>query len=164
MKTKITRAKAADLLEILTKTAQQKKMPLKFCIARNIKLLQESVGEYIEKKESLFKEVVVIDGSGNGVIKKEFEEISKKLSNRIPYQMFEFESELIEEKFFKELDELNNSEFEIEFIKENAARVIKISNEKGEYENSTIQEVLEDPNNEVTPALVTLFLEYFLEM
>jgi len=164
MKTKITNAKAADLLEILSKASQQKKMPLKFCIARNIKMLQEPVKAYMEAKEALFKEAVVLDDEGNGVPKEEFREVVKELGGRVAYSMFEYTGEAEEKAFFEKLKEINNEELDIEFVTEKAARVIKVSNEKGDYENSTIQEVLEDPNNEITPALITLFLEYFLEM
>lgn len=164
MKTKITNAKATDLLEILTSASKQKKMPLKFCIARNIKLLQEPVKEYIEKKEELFKSAVILDEHGNGVIKKEFKETAEAMNGRVSYGFFEYESEEVQNKFFEKLKELNDTEIEFDFITEKADRVIKVSGETGEYSDSTIQAVLEDPNNEVTPALITLFLEYFLEI
>lgn len=160
----IRKAQAADLLTILSKASQQKKMPLKFCIAQNIKLLQTPVTEYLDAKEKLFKAAVCLDDEGNGVLKEEFRSHAEKLGGRVLYSMFEFESEAIEKEFNEALKSLNEEEFQIEFVKENANRIIKISNTEGGYEDSTVRDVLEDPNNEITPAMITLFMEYFLEI
>ena len=160
----IKKAQAADLLTILSNASRQKKMPLKFCLAQNIKKLQEPVTAYLDDKEALFKAAVVLDDEGNGVVKEEYKEQAAQMGGRVPYGMFEYSSEEAMKEFNEKLKELNNEEIKVDFVKERADRVIKVSDQEGNYVNSTIQEVLEDPNNEVTPAMITLFIEYFLEV
>lgn len=164
MSVKIKNAQAADLLQVLTDVSRMKKMPLKFCIARNIKMLQEPVQEYFDKKDELFKAAVKIDAESNAVVIESLRDEYSNDGDRVPYNAFEYNSEEAKKDFLKKLTELNSAEIDVEFHKESANREIKVSMEDGTYSDATIAQVLEDPNNDITPSLITVFMQYFLEI
>lgn len=155
----IKKSEAVNILDVFLKTANHPKMPLKFCIARNVKVLKPIVDKYEEDKDILFKAAVKLDADGNGCLK----EGVVIESNRVAFDMFEYNSDSSKEKFFQKIAELNNETVEVDFVQENLHRPVKISMQDGSYSEATIENVLEDPNNNITPIMIALFLDYILE-
>jgi len=162
MKKEITKAAAIDLFMVLRSVSQMPKIPLKFCIARNMKVLSPIAAAYEEKREELFKTSVVLDENGEPVVREEFKKMFDENQGQIPYSGFEFESDEKMNDFLAQIDKEGNEVIEVEFSEERVDRKIKISNAEGKYEDSTIMEVLEDPECGISTQMILLFGEYFL--
>jgi len=159
MEQTIKKSEAANLLEALSIAAKQQKMPLKFCIARNLKALQPIVEAYNESKDILFKNAVKLDENGNGCLR----EGVHITSERVSFDLFEYNNEDAKKEFFEKIAKLNDETINITFIKEKLNRPIQISMQDGTYRDTTVQDVLDDPNNNIAPITIALFLDYILE-
>lgn len=159
--------KTREIVELFTnlqQLGQLSKIPMKFTVARNAKLLQPIVEKFNDDKDALFKAHVLLNESGELILKDTFK--GADLSNGAPFEAFQFSSDEAEVLFNEKLEELMSTEVEVDFYTESPQRKVMISTEvegKVVYTESTIEEVLEDPNNDISTGVVALLLEYMMD-
>lgn len=165
MKQKLTLQQIVELSEIMTKMAAMPKNPLKFCIARNARITDPIILEFHQKKDDIFNECVKFDGEGKPCILEDKLEDWKELKAKnkgIPFEFHEFNDKDDEKTFFNSLKKLLDEEMEVELITESLGRIIKVSNEDGQYTDCTIEAILEDPTNNIDINTISVFMKYLL--
>lgn len=128
-------------------------LPFKFTIAKNLKTLEDAFNKYKDAQQDLHTTHVLVDGEGNAAIKLSCVELAKGLQH-IPYQFFEYKDENAEKEFYEKLNELNNTEVELEIVQESLERKVrfKLIGKDKEEESLTVslQEYLDEFAENIT--------------
>lgn len=154
----LTYKAAGNILQILEGMLTIDRLPLKFCITKNVKSLKKLLEPYDEKKQAAFMKSVKVTESGSPVLKP----ASSIENGHAHYNSFEYQSSEAYGEFVNELLELNTVLVEFDFIVASQGRIVKVSNKDGSYEDITVADILEDPNSGITGQQVDVLLEYIL--
>ena len=160
----MTNGEISSLHQILGLLLGQSNIPLKFVISKNTKLLEEKVSAYESKRDEIFREAVKIDEKGNPCLLPEHKDQEGK--HQVPYVCYEYNSPEAYEEMLNKLNSLAKETHDVELFTEKASRMIKVSVEKeGKivYTETSIEEILEDPNNNIKSGVVMTLTEYMLD-
>lgn len=163
MTRKLSTSEVLEIAAVIVQLKNMPKNPLKFCMARNGKLLDEVTNKFTASRDSLFNEAAKLNEEGLPVILEKYKDVASKLieaQQSVPFAMYEF-NDGSGESFLKDIEALLLVENEIELATESLSRKIKVSSEKG-YVDCTLEEVLEDPSNDINVDTLSLFMKYFL--
>jgi len=164
MTKRLSNEQIADLNDILMELSQLPRMPLKLCIARNLRALEEPLREFMEEQQHIFKYHSRVSSEGNPIFRDNY--IPSKEASRLerhPYEAFVFKTDESYDEFSKEADSLAKKLVDISFIQEDLNRLI-FAYVGGELREIPLKEILDDPSSPITPRMIMLFSEYFLKV
>ena len=158
-KVNLTNGDLISLHTILTSLSKEK-LPIKFSVARNLKIVTEHLEKFNEEKTKLHEANVMVSEDGEMVIKEEdSEHLSKVLS--IAYDWFEYKDEKSRESFFKKLIEITTDSIELDLSCEKLDRSVKVKADNG-YETLTLEEVLSDPEANINAEAIGVLMKFEL--
>lgn len=164
MTKQLSNQQVADLHSILTQVSKDPKMPLKMCIARNLKVLEGPLETFLKKKSDLFLEFVKTSSEGTPLLDDNYAPTAQdEKSGMYPYEAFQYLSVDHQQAFIAAEAGLVNEIVEIEFVEEDPNRMIYTS-VGGEVREIPLRDVIEGPESTITPQMIILFSEYFLKV
>lgn len=136
-----------------------KKMPLKRCISLNLEILEKAKKDIEKEYLTLLEKMIIIDENGEYVMKEGY--VSPKGAKGAEIEAFQLTEGYSAVSAKKELEKFEEEKVELELYSEDINRQIRISCEKG-FERVPLIDVLEDPNNDLSPGDLVILNKFIL--
>ena len=156
---KVKRVEIEGLYRSFLVVSSMKKLPLKKVISKNLPYLSDLKDRVFEEREMLLLKMIAVDENGEYAMREGY--VPEEGATSIPFNQLIFEDGYDEASIKEALMSFDEEELEVEFYAEDINRSIKVSTSEG-YETVSLEELLEDPNNDLSPAHLTLFDKFLL--
>ena len=156
----ISRLELNFIYQNLLHLSHAKKTPLKKCIALNLSILESQIEDVKKDRDLLITEMIVLDEFGEYALKKG--EVAPKGQSSVPLSSFLYNDGYDSEQAEKKIKNFEEELISVEIYVEDVKRGIKVSNESGEYQVIKLEELLEDPNNDLSAQNLIVLNKYLL--
>ena len=160
----LSNQQVAELHAILSRISKDPKIPLKVCIAKNVKALTGPLDVFLSKKADLFLESVKTGSDGHPLFDDNYAPTPKDYELGVyPKDAFQYLSDKHLAIFQEAEADLADEMVDVDLYEEDLNREV-LTLIGGEVREIPLRDIVEGPESTITPQMIILFSEYFLKV
>jgi len=159
IKRQLSKGSVDYLYKSLLAISSVKNTPLKMSISRNLEIIGDLRDKIIKEKETLLHSMIIIDENGEYAIKEGY--VLPKNAMGAPFEAFIYEDDYDESIALKKVKALEDIIVNVDMYAVDINKHIQVKDSEG-FKRIKLLDVLEDPNNDLTPANLVIFNKYLL--